>query len=127
MLQGVATYGTSDWASIARQLVFRNARTVRQRYIDTLQRRHTVVRPWDAAEDEALARAVQHAGMHAWTQVAAFLQDRSAKQCSQRWYNHVRSRVNPAPWTPEEDERLRALYVVGARVAMGIRPQWASF
>ena len=113
VLRAVGDGGTGDWASIARRLVSRDARTVRQRYMDTLQNRSAAVRPWAAAEDEMLARAVRQVGEGtAWTAVAAFLPTRTAKQCSQRWYNHVRSQASREPWTPDEDRRLLALYAV---------------
>ena len=46
-----------------------------------------------------------------WNKVSELCQTRTAKQCSQRWYNHVRSLASREPWTPEEDRRLVLLYV----------------
>ena len=116
VLRAVDAVATGDWAAIARQLGNRDPRTVRQRYVDTLQNRSAAVRPWTPDEDEMLARAVlqtggDSGGARSWTSVAAFLPTRTAKQCSQRWYNHVRSLASREPWTPEEDRRLVLLYV----------------
>jgi len=110
VLRGVETHG-HDWAAIARLLVNRESRKVRQRYMDTLRHQQSPPPPpWTPEDDELLARVVQQLGTGRWTAVAELLPPRTAKQCSQRWYNHVRQAPSREPWTPAEDEKLKALY-----------------
>jgi hypothetical protein len=39
------------------------------------------------------------------------LPDRTAKQCRERWFNHLSPEVTKCPWTPEEDQILFQEYV----------------
>jgi hypothetical protein len=119
-MRAVGRVGAGDWVAVARLLpTQRDPRTVRQRYVDTLRAPNAVLRPWRPQEDEALALAVRAVGSGAWTAVAAHLPGRSAKQCAQRWHNHVRTTPSRDAWTPAEDERLRALHVSPVREHLG--------
>ena len=66
-------------------------------------------RPWTAAEDTAIAELVTVHGVKQWTLVAQQLQTdfglarRTAKQCRERWHNHLDPSVNKASWTAREE------------------------
>ena len=69
-------------------------------------------RPWTAAEDQALQSLVENHGTKRWTIVATRLridfgiENRSGKQCRERWHNHLDPLVLKHPWLPQEEETL---------------------
>lgn len=67
-------------------------------------------RPWSQEEDDTLARHVRNHGEGRWSQVAALLTDRKGKQCRERWCNQLRPGIRRDPWSPAEDDILRAAH-----------------
>lgn len=69
-------------------------------------------RPWTAAEDQAIQSLVTAYGTKRWAVIAARLrldfgiENRSGKQCRERWHNHLDPQVMKRPWLPEEDAVL---------------------
>lgn len=69
-------------------------------------------RPWTAAEDQALQSLVEIHGTKRWTIVATRLridfgiENRSGKQCRERWHNHLDPLVIKNPWLPQEEQTL---------------------
>lgn len=69
-------------------------------------------RPWTAAEDQALQSLVEVHGTKRWTIVATRLrvdfgiENRSGKQCRERWHNHLDPLVIKHPWLPQEEQIL---------------------
>jgi len=87
-------------------------------------------KPWTTCvlstqEDSAIAALVLELGGKNWTSVAQLLaqrfglKGRSAKQCRERWHNHLDPAVSKAPWTPQEE-----LLIVHTRGLYGNR--WAE-
>jgi hypothetical protein len=62
--------------------------------------------PWSKEEDESLTRTVNMIGAGKWTIVASYIAGRAAKQCRERWHNHLDPNISKAPWTAEEDETI---------------------
>merc|ERR1719199_1240032 len=62
--------------------------------------------PWTKDEDECLTGTVRRIGAGRWTIVASFVPGRAAKQCRERWHNHLDPNICKAPWTPEEDATI---------------------
>lgn len=62
---------------------------------------------WTASEDKELLRLVElHSGMN-WALIAEGLsKDRTAKQCRERYHNHLQPDVRKGEWTSEEDELI---------------------
>jgi hypothetical protein len=71
-------------------------------------------KPWTLSvfpsqEDTAIAALVLELGCKSWISVSQVLvkrfglKDRSAKQCRERWHNHLNPAVSKAPWTLEEE------------------------
>eukprot|EP00698_Gefionella_okellyi_P011279 TRINITY_DN296_c0_g1_i1.p1 TRINITY_DN296_c0_g1~~TRINITY_DN296_c0_g1_i1.p1 ORF type:complete len:347 (-),score=56.25 TRINITY_DN296_c0_g1_i1:342-1382(-) len=67
----------------------------------------TIVKgPWDPKEDELLHGLVQKYGACRWSWIAQHLPGRVAKQCRERWHNHLNPSVRKDAWTPEEERVL---------------------
>jgi len=60
--------------------------------------------PWTKDEDECLTGTVSKIGAGRWTIVASFVPGRAAKQCRERWHNHLDPHICKSPWTSEEDK-----------------------
>ena len=74
---------------------------------------------WTRREDELILRFVAVHGAKQWSKLAELLPGRIAKQCRERWINHLNPSINHGPWTPEEDQRLIDLH-------MRLGNQWAK-
>jgi hypothetical protein len=74
--------------------------------------------PWTAAEDFCLKQLVVDLGPKRWAAIAQQLPGRIAKQCRERWHNHLNPDICKGPFTAEEDRSiLLALEVYGSRWA----------
>lgn len=73
-------------------------------------------RSWTSSEDKALIHIVDTLGTSDWTQISSELkshysiQNRSGKQCRERYRNHLDPSINKSPFTPEEDNTIFKLY-----------------
>jgi hypothetical protein len=54
-------------------------------------------------EDILLSSAVSQFGCQHWSQVAARVPGRNARQCRERWTNYVSPEVRKLPWTRADD------------------------
>lgn len=54
-------------------------------------------------EDRMIREHVQKFGPHRWPLLAKEMKSRNAKQCRERWSNHLDPKVSKAKWTDEED------------------------
>lgn len=84
-------------------------------------------RPWKPEEDAILAEAVakfgcpdkvtsrdpaaKKPGALQWSQIAAVVPNRVAKQCRERWRNHLDPAVSREDWSPEEEATLLQRYI----------------
>jgi hypothetical protein len=77
----------------------------------------TAPRHWSEAEDNLLLRAVSQAPLPLkWAVVASLVPNRSGKQCRERYFNHLHTKVKVTEWTPLEDALICRLYkVVGSK------------
>lgn len=75
---------------------------------------------WTAQEDEKIAELVQKYGAKKWAFIASSLPGRKAKQCRERWCNHVNPDISKkSEWTEDEDRIiLETLQTLG--------PKWSS-
>ena len=53
--------------------------------------------PWTAKDDERLASLVEKIGKDDWCLVSSIMQDRSSRQCRERYNNHVDPTINKGP------------------------------
>jgi len=63
----------------------------------------TNTRSWTPEEDKMIIELVERFGPKKWTTIACHLEQRTGKQCRERWAHHLDPCINKAPWTPEED------------------------
>lgn len=100
----VARHGEKNWKAIAEHVPGRN-------HVQCLQRWKKVLRPglvkghWTGDED-SLLRVLVARGPKNWGEVAVQIPGRTAKQCRERWCNHLDPRIKKGGWTPLEDEAL---------------------
>ena len=77
---------------------------------------HKSRKPWQPKEDEAITQLVFELGDKCWTSLSAELAERyhvkgrSAKQCRERWHNHLNPAVVKAEWTPQEEQLIVHLH-----------------
>jgi hypothetical protein len=57
-------------------------------------------------EDRQLMVFVAMYGLNSWSILARQMPNRTAKQCRERWHNHLNPQINRGPWSPEEDRIL---------------------
>jgi hypothetical protein len=67
-------------------------------------------RKFSADEDGHLRSLVEKFGTKCWEEIARFLPDRTARQCRDRYKNYLLDTIVTTPWTPEEDDVIRAKY-----------------
>ncbi|OHT03065.1 Myb-like DNA-binding domain containing protein [Tritrichomonas foetus] len=68
--------------------------------------RTNMKRPFNIQEDRMLINFVRTHGPKNWNSIAAQLQCRTAKQCRERWHNHLDPTISKGPWTAIEDKIL---------------------
>ena len=69
-------------------------------------------------EDNLIRKFVAEHGPRCWQRVTEYVPMRSAKQCRERWYNHLDPSVINKDWTPEEDQTIFEKH-------QQIGPKWA--
>uniref|UniRef100_H3HDD6 Myb-like DNA-binding protein n=1 Tax=Phytophthora ramorum TaxID=164328 RepID=H3HDD6_PHYRM len=103
--RAVDEFGQRNWKAIASRVDGRN-------HAQCLQRWNKVLKPglvkghWSFEEDSTLEQMVLQ-GCHSWGEVAAHIPGRTAKQCRERWRNHLDPSINKSPFTPEEDNIIQ--------------------
>ena len=65
---------------------------------------------WDPDEDLLLKKWVEENGPRNWTQFAEKIQNRTGKQCRERWLNNLNSNLKKKNWTTEEDLLILRLF-----------------
>lgn len=111
----VVAHGEQEWAKVVNEMrkFGRTSEECRRHW--TLN--HPLIKgAWTKQEDELLCNLVKRGGPKRWSKVAGHIPGRNAKQCRERWVNHLDPTVNKGPWSPEEDNVL-----IGAQAKMGNR------
>ena len=65
---------------------------------------------WTSDQDATLLAAVNRFGPSKWAVIASNVHGRNAKQCRDRWSNHVNPEINKNPWTESEDDFIMYSY-----------------
>ncbi|MED6169910.1 hypothetical protein PIB30_025646 [Stylosanthes scabra] len=58
---------------------------------------------WTPDEDMTLKALVNENKQKNWSEIAKSLDGRNAKQCRERWHNHLQPNLKKGKWTPQED------------------------
>jgi hypothetical protein len=74
---------------------------------------------WTAAEDQIIIDWIASNGTTKWASLAELLPGRFAKQCRERWCNHLDPNITKMPWSIEEDN-----IIISAVAQFGTR--WAE-
>jgi len=98
-----------DWPKVGRAMAVhgRDKEMCRKQWL-TL--RPPVKGSWTEEEDRLLATIVARQGPSGWSSIAKHIAGRNAKQCRERWVNHLNPNVNKSQWTEEEDKALVAAH-----------------
>lgn len=73
---------------------------------------------WTADEDRKIIAWVAENGPHKWTLLADKMPGRIAKQCRERYCNHLNPNIKTSSWTPEEDQIIiKAIRNIGSKWA----------
>lgn len=64
---------------------------------------HTMKKSWSSEEDAALLEIIAVQGAKDWSAISAKLQSRSAKQCRERYHNHLQPNIKKGGWSADED------------------------
>jgi hypothetical protein len=59
-------------------------------------------------EDQVLVTFVSMYGAKSWTMLSQLLPTRSARQCRERWHNHLDPAIRKSAWSQAEDQILAA-------------------
>uniref|UniRef100_H3C734 V-myb avian myeloblastosis viral oncogene homolog-like 2b n=1 Tax=Tetraodon nigroviridis TaxID=99883 RepID=H3C734_TETNG len=108
-------FGKSDWKTIASFLPGRTELQCMQRWNMHLD--PSVLKTcWTKDEDEKIAELVKKYGTINWTLISTHMSRRTAKQCRDRWQNHLDPQIKKSAWTTEEE-----LIVYKAHLVLGNR------
>jgi hypothetical protein len=98
---------TEDWARITSNFPGRTNKQVLAHWRKVAN--PAIVRgSWKGHEDQTIIDWVSVNGPAKWAALATRLPGRIAKQCRERWCNHLDPAIKTDPWSPEEDNVLIA-------------------
>ncbi|KAH9114458.1 hypothetical protein AeMF1_011481 [Aphanomyces euteiches] len=111
--RAIDEFGSKNWKAIAERVPGRN-------HAQCLQRWNKVLKPglvkghWAFDEDDLLLKLVQESSSVNWADISKRIEGRTyeqhAKQCRERWKNHLDPTINKGPYKSEEDMILMAAY-----------------
>lgn len=109
-----------DWGRIALQFPGRTIKQVLSHWKKVADPK--IVRgSWTFEEDQKILMWVSACGPCNWSKLADQMPGRIAKQCRERWCNHLDPSINHAQWTEEEDriiiEKIRQVGTKWADIA----------
>jgi hypothetical protein len=94
---------TDDWTEISQHFPNRSGKQVLSHWKKVAN--PSIVRgSWTGDEDKTILDWVIRYGPQKWANLADRLPGRIAKQCRERWYNHLDPNINRSTWTRAEDQ-----------------------
>ncbi|KAH0785391.1 Myb-like DNA-binding domain containing protein [Histomonas meleagridis] len=93
---------SEDWAQIATNFPNRTGKQVLAHW-KKVANPNIVRGSWSYAEDQTIINWVNTNGPSKWCSLAELLPGRIAKQCRERWCNHLNPEIKKEPFTAEED------------------------
>ncbi|OHT00245.1 hypothetical protein TRFO_33119 [Tritrichomonas foetus] len=104
LIDMVRTHG-KQWGLIATKMENRTSSQVAARWEKCLDPKLTKG-PFTSEEDKIIIDYVAKFGPQNWPGLSQLIQNRSPKQCRERWFNHLDPNVSSLPWTQKEDEMI---------------------
>lgn len=96
---------TQDWSQITTHFPGRTNKQVLAHWRKVAD--PEIVRgSWTCQEDQTIVQWVKANGPTKWASLAESLPGRIAKQCRERWCNHLDPNIKKGPWSPEEDQLI---------------------
>jgi hypothetical protein len=106
-----------DWTAIARQFPGRSIKQVVSHW-EKVANPNIVRGSWTFQEDQMILQWARIRGPSQWALLAEQMPGRIAKQCRERWCNHLDPNVKHSSWSSEEDRIvLDAVRRIGTRWA----------
>jgi hypothetical protein len=68
--------------------------------------------PFTPEEDQLIMNYVSQNGPRCWPRITSIVANRTAKQCRERWFNHLSPDIVKAEWSQQEDELIFQYYTV---------------
>jgi hypothetical protein len=108
---------TDDWLEIAARFPGRSAKQVLSHWKKVAN--PLIVRgSWTGDEDKLILQWVFQNGPQKWSNLAEHLPGRIAKQCRERWFNHLDPAIKRTTWTEAEDKIIMdAIRKIGTKWA----------
>ena len=76
------------------------------KHVKKLKIRSAKKNRFTSVEDELLIDLVNEYGDGAWHKIAKHFENRSPRQCKERYFNYLQCGLNKEPWTSEEEKLL---------------------
>ena len=93
---------SKDWPSIAAHFPGKSNKQVLAHWTKVVN--PDIIRgSWTYQEDQTILNWVRMNGPCQWSTLAEGMPGRIAKQCRERWFNHLDPTIKKTDWTPEED------------------------
>jgi hypothetical protein len=108
LLELVAKHG-KQWGLISPHIAHRTPSQIAARWekcLDPKLRKG----PFTLEEDRLIVNFVTTNGPRSWPHITSVIPHRSAKQCRERWFNHLDPTVVKSEWTQDEDELIHAQF-----------------
>jgi hypothetical protein len=108
---------SEDWANITPHFPGRTSKQILAHWRKVAD--PEIVRgSWTCQEDQAIVAWVTANGPTKWASLAESLPGRIAKQCRERWCNHLDPNIKKEPWSRDEDQVIiQAIQQVGTKWA----------
>lgn len=117
LLRELVTKYNKQWAVIAQHFPSKTPSQVASRWEKYLD--PTLIKgAFTLEEDNKIRMFVEKFGPKCWQKIPEYVPMRSAKQCRERWFNHLDPNVVDRDWTPEEDQLIFGRY-------QDIGPKWS--
>lgn len=70
------------------------------------------VSKWSPEEDQQMTALVKEHGTKQWGVIGSKLNNRTGKQCRERWHNQLDPTINKTPWTDAEECTLMSAHAI---------------
>jgi hypothetical protein len=108
-LTTLVTHDPQDWPAIARHMTGRTPAEIAAHWRTCLNP-VLIKGSFLETEDQLIISFVRAHGDQKFRDITELLPGRTAKQCRERWFNHLNPSIRKGPWTDEEDRIIFDIY-----------------